>query len=154
MASLSALETYLHAKILQPKRQVIAIQDIIRANLRASTFSRPEGEKDVQNTLETIFRARELEYLREGPSIRYSLKSFIPDFSFEIYNLALEVKFCNSDQKMKSLIDEINSDIPAYQTRFESILFVIYDLGYINDEHQFRTSIERNENVFIQIQKH
>lgn len=154
VARLTTLESYLRTQTQLPKRQLMAIIDIIKSNLRLSIFNEPNDEKEIQNTLEIIFRSRGLDYRRESPPIQYSSKSFIPDFSFESLNLALEVKFCNSYSKMKDIIDEINADIPAYQTRYTSAVFVIYDLGHIRDEQEFRTSIESNPNVYVIIQKH
>ena len=51
------------------------------------------------------------------------------------------------------MIDEINGDIPAYQTRYENVIFAIYDLGFIRDVAEFKGSIERNTNVYVVIVK-
>lgn len=54
---------------------------------------------------------------------------------------------------MKSLIDEINADILAYKTAYERVVFVIYDLGTIRDEAEFKSSIEAVEGVAVVIIK-
>ena len=68
--------------------------------------------------------------------------------------MPLEVKFCDSDKKEKTIIDEMNADIPAYQKRYRWIIIVVYDLGIIQDVHLFKTSIESNPDVYVHIQKH
>jgi hypothetical protein len=40
------------------------------------------------------------------------------------------------------MIDEINADIIGYQSKYERILFVIYDLGFIRDVALYCSSIE------------
>jgi len=153
-ARLTSLAAYLQSKLVAPDRQVLAIFDLVKAMLRPSIFEEPKQEKDIQNTLEIIFRSRGLDYRREKVSIEYSSKSFVPDFTFEALNLALEVKFCDSAKKEKVIIDEMNADIPAYQTRYRWLIFVVYDLGIIQDDYLFKSSIESNPDIFVLIQKH
>ena len=47
-------------------------------------------------------------------------------------------------QRLMNMIcnDEINADITAYSTKYERLLFVVYDLGVIRDEAEFRRDIE------------
>jgi hypothetical protein len=151
---LTSLATYLQSKIGSPDRQILALLDLIKAMLRPSIYEEPKQEKDIQDTLEIIFRARGIDFRRGKISIEYSSKRFIPDFTFEPFNLALEVKFCDSVKKEKIIIDEMNADIPAYQTRYRWIIFLVYDLGFIRDEYLFKSSFERNSYVNIHIQKH
>jgi hypothetical protein len=127
--------------------------DFITANLRPSIFEDPKNEKELQNIVEVMLRAREYEYRRELIRIPYSSKVYIPDFTFEVLHLALEMKLCSSRDRVREMIDEINSDIPAYQTRYENVIFAIYDLGQIRDEAEFKGSIERNLNVYVVIVK-
>lgn len=154
VSRLTSLTAYLQAKLVAPDRQVNAVLDLVKVMLRPSIFNKPEQEKEIQNTLEIIFRSRGLDYRREKVKIEYSSKSFVPDFTFESLDLALEVKFCDSEKKEKTIIDEMNADIPAYQTRYRWIIFVVYDLGIIQDEHIFKSSIESNPDVYVHIQKH
>ena len=112
-----------------------------------------QNEREVENVLETILRAKSLDYRREKVSIEYSSKSFVPDFTFDSLDLALETKLCKSAAKEKALIDEINADILAYKTCYNRIVFVIYDLGCIRDEGRFRSGIEGNPGVYVLIIK-
>jgi len=150
---LGGLAAYLKSKLKTPDREVDSIIDLVSANLRASIFSDPEKEVEVQNALEVIFRARGLDFRREKIVIEYSSKRFIPDFTFESADLALEVKLCKSPVKEKALVDEINADILAYQTRYARCIFVVYDLGHIRDVGLFKSSIEKNLHVHLLVIK-
>ena len=72
---------------------------------------------------------------------------------FKRLKLVIEVKIAKDLIRMKSLIDEINADILAYKTAYERVVFVIYDLGTIRDEAEFKSSIEAVEGVAVVIIK-
>ncbi|MBI3910607.1 MAG: hypothetical protein HY320_06705 [Armatimonadetes bacterium] len=152
-ARLNSLAAYLEGKVGAHEAQLQALVDLIEANLRPSIFEDPTCERDVQNTLEVILRARGLVFQRERVAIPYSSKKFIPDFLFETLELALEVKLCISLAKEKALVEEINADIPAYQSRYRTVIFVVYDLGFIRDVAQFRSGIEGNAGVRVLVVK-
>ena len=152
-ARLNALTAYLQSKVTSADRVVQSVIDLIRSNLRPAMFSPPEKEDEVQNALEVIFRARGLDYRRGKDRIEYSSKAFIPDFTFQALDLALEVKLCNRDRREKEIVDEINADIPAYQTKYRRVLFVVFDLGFIRDEPRFKSSIEANPDVYVLVVK-
>ena len=63
------------------------------------------------------------------------------------------MKFCKRSGREKELIDEINADILGYQGTYESMLFVIYDLGFIRDVALFKSSIELQPGVRVLIVK-
>lgn len=153
IVGLNRLAAYLQDKTGQTEEQIQSIVDIIRANLRAAVFEDPKKEIEVQNALEIIFRARDLDYRRETVAIEYSSKTFKPDFVFDPLDLALEVKLCAASSKEKRLVDEINADIPAYQTKYGRILFVVFDMGFIRDEARFKSGIESNDGVHVMIVK-
>ena len=96
----------------------------------------------------------DIPYGRGVDSIEYSSKTYIPDFSLPKINLAVEVKLCNRDGREKEIIAEINDDILAYQTKYENLLFIIYDSGYIRDKDRFSSSFEEHGNVTIRVVKH
>ena len=96
--------------------------------------------------------ANNIEYAKEFPHITYSSKQYIPDFSFEKFSLAVEIKLCKNDEK--GLIAQLNDDILAYKTKFKSVLFIIYDLGNIRDIDTFKQSFEQYDDIIVQIIKH
>ena len=67
--------------------------------------------------------------------------------------MAVEAKLYNSKKKEKEIIDEINADIPAYQTRYKHVIFIVYDLGFIRDVDRFKSGIESNQGVYIEVIK-
>jgi hypothetical protein len=152
-SSLEVLEAFLKTKLKLGDERFLSLADHIKANLRASIFDSPKDEKDVQNALEIILRAGGWDCTREKEAIPYSAKSFRPDFVITSLNLALEVKLCAEAAKVKRLVDEINADIPAYSSKFNRSLFVIYDLGHIRDEAEFKLGIEANPGVSVIIIK-
>lgn len=119
--------------------------NFIKSKLRASVFSTPTKEIEVQNAIEALLIGRNMtkgiDYDRETGKIEFSGKEYIPDFILPKMNLSVEVKLLRSGKK-SSIIDEINADITAYSTKYERLLFVVYDLGVIRDEAEFRRDIE------------
>lgn len=150
---LNSLASYLQSKLGTKRQEHEQIIDLIQANLRASIYHDPQHEREVQDVLETIFRARALDFRREQDTVAYSTKRYIPDFTFNRIGLAVEVKLCKARDREKTMIEEINSDIIGYAGRYDRCLFVIYDLGFIRDTAQFSGDIEANPNVHVLIVK-
>ncbi|MDH3657177.1 MAG: hypothetical protein OEM77_03480 [Nitrosopumilus sp.] len=136
--------------------EIVKVINLIENQLRKLVRNVPQNEKAIQESLENLFIGAGLDsdYSREKERITYSSKTYIPDFVFNRISTAIEVKFCNSSAKEKEIIDEINADIVAYKTKYSNLIFVIYDLGNIRDQDQFRSNLEENENVIIRIIKH
>jgi REase_DpnII-MboI len=151
--ALNSLASYLQSKLGKKQQEYEQIIDLIKANLRRAIFKDPGHEREVQERLEIIFNARNLDFLREKVTIPYSNKYYIPDFTFDRIGLAVEVKLCKDKDREKVIIDEINADIPAYATKYERSLFVVYDLGVIRDEERFRSDIEKNHGAHVLIVK-
>jgi len=51
-------------------------------------------------------------------------------------------------------VDEINSDIRAYGAVYERQLYVVYDLGVIRDETEFKHDLENVPGVAVIVVKH
>ena len=86
--------------------------------------------------------------------LRFPIKESIPDFIFSKLGLALEVKFSNSNDKSKSIVDEMNADIQAYSKEYSNLLFLIYDTGFIRNEDEFKNRIDNQKNIIVIIVKH
>jgi hypothetical protein len=134
--------------------KLIKLLNIIDNKFRRFFRTEPKNEKDVQNQFENLLIASDLLYTREKEHILYSSKTYIPDFVISELNMALEIKLCNRADREKEIIAEINDDILAYNTQFENIMFLIYDIGQIRDTEMFKSSFSKFENVFIVIIKH
>jgi len=151
--ALRSLATYLQSRLGRKEQEYEQIIDLIRANLRPAIYDDPKHEREVQNALEIIFRARALDFRREHETVPYSSKRYIPDFTFDRISLAVEVKLCKDKDREKEMIGEINDDIIGYGGRYDRCVFVIYDLGFIRDVAKFSGDIEENPNVHVLIIK-
>lgn len=134
------------------------ISNYILGSLRSTMFSIPDKEIAVQDNIERLLIGRGLakgiDYDRESGKFEFSGKEYIPDFILPKLNLCIEVKLLKEGRRSK-IIDEINADITAYSTKYERLLFVVYDLGFIRDENEFRRDIENaGENIKVLIIKH
>lgn len=133
------------------------LENFISSRLRSSMFERPSKEIEVQNVLETLLLGRGMnkgiDYDRETGKFEFSSKEYIPDFIIPKLNLCIEVKLLREGKKSK-IIEEISADITAYGKQYERQLFVIYDLGVIQNETEFKRDIENAGNVKLIIIKH
>jgi len=145
------LENYLGVPTKVTRKLVEDIDDKLRAMIR----KKPEDEREVQDAIENLLNAKDYEFNREKVSIPYSAKYYIPDFTFDDLNTALDAKLCNSQSDEKKIIDEINADIPAYKSKYSYAVFVVYDMGFIRDTLVFVKGIEKNNsNVYVTVVKH
>jgi hypothetical protein len=55
---------------------------------------------------------------------------------------------------VRSIVDEINADIRAFATQYERQLYIVYDLGVIRDEAEFKRDLEDAPSVSVLIIKH
>lgn len=153
---LGSLIGFLKADVEEEKEEgsadTLKIITGIQRSLRKFFRIKPTSEKEIQDKLEDLFNAQQLSFRREQEHISYSSKTYIPDFTFDDINCAVEGKFCNSDRREKEMIAEINDDIQAYSTRYKNLIFVVYDMGFIRDEEKFKQDIE-SKSVVIEIIK-
>ncbi|HEX7141361.1 MAG TPA: hypothetical protein VF222_02665 [Nitrososphaeraceae archaeon] len=135
---------------------IIKIISLIEKKLRKTVRNKPIIEKEIQDKLQDLFIGADLDkkFTREKERVTYSSKTYIPDFYFDKINTVVEVKLCNKYEKEKVIISQINDDIMAYKTKYDNIIFVIYDLGVIRDIDEFQGIFESNENVILKIIKH
>lgn len=134
------------------------LENFIRNKLRSSIFMKPDKEIEVQNAIEALFIGKGwnkgLDYDRETGKIEFSGKEYIPDFVVPKLNLCIEVKLLREGRKSK-IIEEINADITAYSKGYKRQLYVIYDLGVIRDEVEFRRDIENvKDDIKVLVVKH
>jgi hypothetical protein len=127
----------------------------IKDNLRATMHKAPANEIEIQDRFEDILKIKGYAFEREQVSIPYSTKTYYPDFTIESLSVAVDLKFCNSPTDERKIIDEINADIPAYKTRYDNLLFVLYDMSVIRKLKEYASGIEENNpRVKVIIIKH
>lgn len=133
------------------------MENFFYSRLRAVIFNKPDKEVEVQNAIESLLLGRGLskgtDYDRESGKIEFSGKEYIPDFIISKLNLCIEVKLLRDGRKSK-VIEEISSDITAYKKAYQRQLYIVYDLGVIQNEAEFKNDIEKSEGVKVIIIKH
>ena len=137
--------------------EVENLSDFFQSHLRSVIYETPEKEKDVQNAIESLLIGRGMarggDYERESGKFEFSGKEYIPDFIIDKMNLCIEVKLLKAGRKSK-MIEEISADITAYSKEYQHLLFIVYDLGVIQNEAEFKRDIEMQEGVKVIIVKH
>lgn len=133
------------------------LENFIYSRLRTVIFKMPEKEIEVQNAIEALLLGRGLnkgtDYERESGKFMFSGREYIPDFVIPKLNLCIEVKLLREGKKSK-VIEEISADITAYSKNYERQLFIIYDLGVIQNEVEFRKDIENSGFNKVIVVKH
>ncbi len=133
------------------------IENFLQSRLRTVIFQKPEKEVEVQNAIESLLLGRGLakgvDYDRESGKFEFSGKEYIPDFIMPKMSLCIEVKLLKEGRKSR-IIEEISADMTAYKKEYDRQLYVIYDLGFIQNEIEFKRDIEMSEGVKVIIIKH
>jgi hypothetical protein len=157
-ANASLLKGYLESQLGVVEDETVALRDFFQARLRSAIFRPPEKERDVQDAVEQLLIGRGLlkgqDYDREVGRVKMSIKELVPDFILLKLGLALEIKLSNGPARVKNLVDEINADIAAYSKEYRSVFFLVYDIGQIRDEAEFRRDLEHDRNVSVIVVKH
>jgi hypothetical protein len=153
------LKSLLEGEIGYAEDETHNLIDFFQANLRRAIFVTPEREAEIQNAVETLLVGRGMakgsDYDRETGRVKTSGKESIPDFIFfPNLKLCLEVKLSKSGERSKAIVDEINADIRAYSTRYERQLYIVYDVGTIRDEAEFKSGLENAPGVSVIVVKH
>jgi hypothetical protein len=154
---LSILKAFLENKLDLKTDEISNLKNFLLVNLRRAVFETPEKELAIQDVVEQLLIGRSLskglDYDRETGRVKISIKETVPDFIFPRLGLALEIKLSKDKAKSKALVDEINADIMAYRKNYSYLLFLVYDLGSIRDELEFKKDLESTEKVELIIVK-
>jgi hypothetical protein len=157
-SNLSLLKSLLEDAIGYAEDQTQNLKDFVQANLRKAIHTTPEREVEIQNAVETLIVGRGMEkgtdYDRETGRVKVSGREFVPDFVFHNLTLCMEVKLSKSADTRRAIVEEINADIRAYSTAYDRQLYVIYDLGTIRDEDEFKRGLEDAPGVSVVVVKH
>ncbi len=158
-ANLNILISFIEHSIDLKGDEIRSLCDFFQANLRRAVFVEPDKEKEIQDVVEQLLIgkgfAKGIDYDRETGRVKVSIKEVVPDFILPRLSMAIEVKLSKDKSKSKSIVDEINADIQAYSKKYSSTLFIVYDLGSIQDEFAFKHGLETIDgNIRIVIVKH
>ena len=157
-ANLSLLRGFLETEIGIVDDEILALRDFLQSRLRSAIFEIPEHERDVQDAIEKLLIGRGMQkgqdYDREVGRVKFSTKEAVPDFIALKLSLAMEVKFVKNAERVRKIVDEISADIASYSKKYHQLIFLIYDLGHIQDEIEFRHDLESTPNVSVIVIKH
>ena len=157
-SSAAILKAALEGAIGYAEDETHNLRDFFDAKLRSGIFAVPDREVEIQNAIETLIIGRSMvkgiDFDRETGRVKTSGKESVPDFIFPNLNLCLEVKLSKSIDKLRAIVDEINADIRAYATKYDRQLYIVYDLGVIRDEAEFKRDLEATPGVSVIVIKH
>lgn len=139
---------------LNPKEAIDIESSIERALRPAFRDTPPKLEKEVQDAIENILNALGVQFTRDREVTSVAGKAFKPDFIVQQIDLAIEVKLAKTGHGVAQIQEEINADISAYKTKWKNLLFVIYDLGVINDPYKFQTENIKLFGISVRVIKH
>jgi len=156
--NLSIVKAYLENELGIKNDEATSLRDFFQANLRKAVLQEPKNEKQVQDVVEALLIGRGLakgiDYDREVGRVKVSIKEVVPDFVLHKLNMAIEVKLSKDKDRSKAIVDEINADIQAYGKKYSRLLFIIYDMGSIRDETEFKQDLENSQNTSVIVVKH
>jgi REase_DpnII-MboI len=157
-ANVSMLRAILEGKIGIVEDATTALSDFFQARLRSAIFQLPDLEREVQDAVEGLLIGRGMQkgqdYDREVGRVKVSAKEVVPDFIVPALSLAIEVKLIKTAARVREAVDEINADIASYSKAYRKLMFLVYDLGHIRDEVEFRHDLEKVGNVDVLVVKH
>jgi hypothetical protein len=156
--NLAILRSYIENALDLKRDETLSLKDFFQANLRKAVIGIPKNEIDIQNAVEILLIGRGLakgtQYDREAGPVKVSLKKAVPDFVIYRLNMALEVKFSRDKASSKRIVDEINADIRAYSKKYARQLYIVYDMGSISNEDEFKNDLDNAEDVSVIVVKH
>ena len=157
-ANVSLLRAFLETEADVLSNEILSLRDFFQSRLRSAIFDAPERERAVQDAVEQLLIGRGLQkgqdYDREVGRVKLSVKESVPDFVVWQASIAIEVKLIKTAERVRRVIDEISADVAAYSKRYHHMLFLVYDIGHIRDELEFRHDLENVPNVSVLIVKH
>ena len=117
----------------------------------------PSDEKEVQDHLQMFLDAqgykRGLDYVRESGRVLFATKEYVPDFALVQSKTVIEVKILKDGSRKSKMIEEMNADYSAYTKEYNSIIYLVYDLGFISNVEEFKRDFEAKGNVKVVVIK-
>ena len=157
LGNVALLRSTIENKLDIKNEEILNLKNFLSSSLRKAVLHEPENEAYIQDTVEQLLigkgLAKGIDYDREVGRLKVSIKEYKPDFIFLKLDLALEIKLSKTKSKSKEIVDEINADIQAYSKGYSQLLFLVYDLGTIRDEEEFKNDIDNKDNIQLVIIK-
>ena len=128
------------------RKEALDIETAIYRALRPSfRNTAPTKEIEVQDAIENILNALGINFVRDKEVVVTGPRASKPDFTVEVMELAIEVKLAKDGHGASKIQEEMNADITAYKQKWKRLMFIIYDIGVIDDPHRM---IRDNKHLF------
>ena len=139
----------------QPQISIADLINKLEKSLRKVVDDKPTDELEIHRAIEKLLAGTnyENEFTKDIEAIPFSGRSYKPDFVFPKLEIALEVKFCDNKKDVKNIIKQMSDDIHPYKKRYPNVLFVVYDLDFIQNVDEFVNDFNKIENVRVIIIK-
>lgn len=111
---------------------------------------KPKNEPHLQEICDGILQANENVLVREFPFMKWSSSATKPDWSAEALKLWVELKYVREKSDIRTITEDISSDITKYGDNNKRVLFVVYDPNHhIVNEQQFSRQIVSRETMTV-----
>lgn len=133
------------------KRYADRITELLQKGIPiACQTHKPKNEPHLQEICDGILKSQDNDVVREFPFMRWSSSLTKPDWSSEELKLWVELKYVREKRDIRTITEDISSDITKYGDNQRRILFVIYDpIHLITDEKMFSEPIISRENMSV-----
>lgn len=130
------------------------VKNAIEKGLRKSIGDRKiEKEFEVRDIIDGLLTVAGYDFQKETPENKFSAKRFRPDLTSESLSTVIEVKLIKIKGDVSKSVEGLSADIEPYKSRFKNILFVVYDLGFVNDVDEYCKDFRKIDRVDILLVK-
>lgn len=111
---------------------------------------KPKNEPHLQEICDGILKAQDNDLIREFPFMRWSSSMTKPDWSSEELKLWVELKYVRQKSDVRTITEDISSDITKYGDNKRRVLYIIYDPDHlITDQKSFAEPIASRETMAV-----
>jgi hypothetical protein len=111
---------------------------------------KPKDEPHLQELCDGILSSKDGELTREFPFMRWSSSMTKPDWSAELLNLWVEMKYIRKPSDIRPITEAIAADITKYGDSQRYVLFIVYDPGHhVTDEGKFSSEILKRQTMHV-----
>ncbi len=127
------------------------IADLLQMGIpKACKTHKPKNEPHLQELCDAILAGKDTELIREFPFMRWSSSLTKPDWSAELLNLWVEMKYIRKPSDIRPITEAIAADITKYGDNRKYVLFIVFDPEHhVIDEGQFSKEILRRPTMRV-----
>ncbi len=142
-------------ELMQPKNQLISndlsnVLNRFRPCLKYKQSADIASEADLQRLTFEILRSHFDDLVDQESLPKFGTKSHKPDFGVPSLHVLIELKYLASGTNIKTIQDEMQSDIIGYldsQENYTQIIFLVYDASHRIRDKQELSVLKKNRKV-------